>query len=242
VLTFAATPLVASASGVLGDLQHAWVNALAVMAILTMTIGNLVAIVQSNIKRMLAYSSIAHAGYALVGMVAMDWTSVAFYMLSYVVINLGAFAIIEVIARRGDRRTEISDYQGIGFQSLGLATALSLFLLSLAGIPLTAGFMSKLLVFKSAWAAGSVTNNSLLHWVVIVGVINSAISWYYYLRVIVVMFFAEPNTGFAKPRVSRSLVAALVLAILGTLYLGVLPGRVLETFDKARAQISTARK
>ncbi|HKQ09292.1 MAG TPA: NADH-quinone oxidoreductase subunit N [Blastocatellia bacterium] len=241
VLTFAATPFIAAA-GPLANLQHAWVNALAVMAIMTMTIGNLVAIVQSNIKRMLAYSSIAHAGYALVGMIALDWTSVAFYMLSYVIINLGAFAIIEVIARRGDRRTEIADYQGIGFQSLGLATALSLFLLSLAGIPLTGGFMSKLLVFKAAWAAGSQTNNSLLHWVVIVGVVNSAISWYYYLRVVVAMFFAEPATGYVKPRVSRSVVAALVLAILGTLYLGVLPGRVLTTLDKARSQVSTAKR
>jgi NADH-quinone oxidoreductase subunit N len=242
VLTFAATPLIAGATGALADLQHTWVNALAVMAMLTMTIGNLVAIVQSNIKRMLAYSSIAHAGYAMVGMVALDWTSVAFYMLSYVVINLGAFAIIEVIARRGDRRTEIADYQGIGFQSLGLATALSLFLLSLAGIPLTAGFMSKLLVFKSAWVAGSQSNNDLLHWLVIVGVINSAISWYFYLRVIVAMFFAEQATDFVKPRVSRSMVTALVLAILGTLYLGVLPGRVLDTLDKARSQISTAKR
>ena len=242
VLTFAATPFIAGATSALGQLQHVSTNALAVMAILTMTIGNLVAIVQSNIKRMLAYSSIAHAGYALVGLVAMDWTSVAFYMLSYVVINLGAFAIIEVIARRGDKRTEIADYQGIGFQSLGLATALSLFLLSLAGIPLTGGFMGKLLVFKAAWEAGAVTNNSLLHWLVIVGVVNSAISWYYYLRVIVAMFFSEPKAGFAKPIISRSLIAALVLAILGTLYLGVWPGRVLSTLDKARPQNSTARK
>ena len=242
VLTFAATPFIAGAAGELARLQQAWVNALAVMAILTMTIGNLVAIVQSNIKRMLAYSSIAHAGYALVGMVALDWTSVAFYMLSYVMINLGAFAIIEVIARRGDRRTEIADYQGIGFQSLGLATALSLFLLSLAGIPMTGGFMAKLLVFKSAWAAGTNTNNSLLHWVVIVGVINSAISWYYYLRVIVAMFFAEPAVGYSKPRAPRALVAALVLAILGTLYLGVLPGKVLSTLNKANPQVNTARR
>ncbi|MFL6214314.1 MAG: NADH-quinone oxidoreductase subunit N [Blastocatellia bacterium] len=242
VLTFAATPFIAGAAGELARLQHAWVNALAVMAILTMTIGNLVAIVQSNIKRMLAYSSIAHAGYALVGMVALDWTSVAFYMLSYVIINLGAFAIIEVIARRGDRRTEIADYQGIGFLSLGLATALSLFLLSLAGIPMTGGFMAKLLVFKSAWAAGSETNNSLLHWVVIIGVINSAISWYYYLRVIVAMFFAEPAVGYTRPRASRSLIAALVLAILGTLYLGVLPGRVLSTLNQANPQVNTAKR
>jgi NADH-quinone oxidoreductase subunit N len=156
-------------------------------------------------------------------------------MLCYVVINLGAFAVIEVFARRGDKRTEISDYAGIGFQSLGLATALSLFLLSLAGIPLTAGFMSKLLVFKSAWASG-------FHALVIIGVINSAISWYFYLRVIVAMFFAEPAAGFKKPTVSRSLIAALALALLGTLYLGILPGRVLDALDRAGPQVTAAKK
>lgn len=226
ILTFAAAPVASNlGTGALAALQSASTDVLAVMAVLTMLIGNLAAIVQSNIKRMLAYSSIAHAGYALVGIVARDWQAVAFYMLCYVVINLGAFAVIEVIARRGDKRTEISDYAGIGFQSLGLATALSLFLLSLAGIPLTAGFMSKLLVFKSAWAMG-------FHALVIIGVINSAISWYFYLRVIVAMFFAEPAAAFKKPALSRSLIAALTLAILGTLYLGILPGRVLDLLDQ----------
>jgi NADH-quinone oxidoreductase subunit N len=241
ILTFAATSFTLT-TGVLHTLQSAVTDALVVMAILTMTIGNLVAIVQSNIKRMLAYSSIAHAGYALVGMVANDWRAVAFYLLSYVLINIGAFGIIELMARRGDKRVEISDYAGIGFQSLGLASALSLFLLSLAGIPLTGGFMAKLLVFKSAWAAGSASGNSMLHWLVVIGVINSAISWYYYLRVIVAMFFAEPATGFKPPAVARSMVAALALAILGTLYLGILPGRVLDTLERARDQITQARK
>jgi NADH-quinone oxidoreductase subunit N len=231
ILTFTAT---STASGVMVSLHSASTNALLVMAILTMTIGNLVAIVQSNIKRMLAYSSIAHAGYALVGLVASDWRAVAFYLLSYVVINLGAFAVIEVIARRGDKRTEIADYAGIGFQSLGLASALSLFMLSLAGIPLTAGFMGKLLVFKSAWAAG-------FHVLVVIGVINSAISWYYYLRVVVVMFFSEPAVGFKPPALARSLVAAVLLAILGTFYLGIMPGRVLDALEKARDQIADAR-
>jgi NADH-quinone oxidoreductase subunit N len=223
VLTFAVSGVT---RGAMATLQTTWTEALVVMAILTMTIGNLAAIVQSNIKRMLAYSSIAHAGYALVGLIALDWRAVAFYLLSYVVINIGAFAVIEVIARRGDKRTEISDYAGIGFQSLGLATALSLFLLSLAGIPLTAGFMGKLFVFKSAWAAGFKV-------LVIVGVINSAISWYYYLRVIVAMFFAEPAVGFKTPAVARSLVAALVLAAIGTLYLGILPGSFLNALERA---------
>ncbi|PYT06438.1 MAG: NADH-quinone oxidoreductase subunit N [Acidobacteria bacterium] len=234
ILTFAATSFAAS-TGVLHTLQSAITNALVVMAILTMTIGNLAAIVQSNIKRMLAYSSIAHAGYALIGIVANDWRAVAFYMLSYVLINLGAFGIIEVIARRGDKRVEIADYTGIGFQSLGLASALSLFLLSLAGIPLTGGFMAKLLIFKSAWAGG-------FHALVVIAVINSAISWYYYLRVIVAMFFAEPAAGFKRPTVARSMAAAIALALLGTLYLGILPGRVLDTLERARDQMSQARK
>ncbi|MGH9761273.1 MAG: NADH-quinone oxidoreductase subunit N, partial [Blastocatellia bacterium] len=232
-LTAGSIGLAASSGGhasVLHDLQTSWTNTAWVMAVLTMTIGNVVAIIQSNIKRMLAYSSIAHAGYALVGMISGDWRSVAFYLLSYVVINIGAFAVIEVIARRGDMRTEISDYSGIGFQSLGLASALSLFLLSLAGIPLTAGFMAKLLVFKSAWGAG-------FHWLIIIAVINSAISWYYYLRVIVVMFFSAPATGFKKPVVARSLAAALVLMVIATLYLGIIPGRVLDTLEQAGGEV-----
>lgn len=239
ILTFATASVGVGLSGdVLSSLQNVTTNALVVMAILTMTIGNLVALVQTNIKRMLAYSSIAHAGYALVGFVAMDWRSVAFYLLSYVVINIGAFAVIEVLARRGDKRTEIADYAGIGFQSLGLATALSLFMLSLAGIPLTAGFMAKLLVFKSAWVAGAEQGMPSLYAVVIVGVINSAISWYYYLRVIVAMFFAEPATGFKPPSISKSLAAGLVLAVLGTLYLGILPGRVLDKLEQARDRVT----
>jgi len=222
------------ASGVLKDLQVTSTHALYGMAVLTMFLGNITAIVQNNIKRMLAYSSIAHAGYALVGMVAGDWRAVAFYLISYAVINIGAFAIIELMARKGDKRTEIADYAGVGFQSLGLASALSLFLLSLAGIPLTAGFMAKLLVFKSAWGAG-------LHGLVIVAVINSAISWYYYLRVIVVMFFSEPAKGFVKPFVARTFSIALVIMVLATLYLGLLPGRVLDTLERAGNQM-VARK
>lgn len=236
ILTFAAASVTGSlASNALEDLNSVATTALAAMAALTMTIGNLVAIVQTNIKRMLAYSSIAHAGYAAVGMVAADWRSVAFYLLSYVIINLGAFAVIEVMARRGDKRTEIADYAGIGFKSLGLAAALSLFLLSLAGIPLTAGFMGKLLVFKSAWASG-------FHTLVIIGVINSAVSWYFYLRVIVVMFFSEPQTEFKPPTVSRSIAAALLLAIIGTFYLGILPGRLLDALERARDRVATSSR
>jgi NADH-quinone oxidoreductase subunit N len=234
ILTFGATSFAAS-TGTLRTLENSITTALLVMAILTMTIGNLVAIVQSNIKRMLAYSSIAHAGYALVGMVAGDWRAVAFYLLSYVLINIGAFGIIALIARRGDKSVEISDYAGIGFLSPVLSSILSLFLLGLAGLPLTGGFMAKLLVFKSAWAGG-------FHVLVIIAVVNSAISWFYYLRVIVAMFFAEPAAGFKPPVVARSMAAALALTVLGTLYLGIFPGRVLDVLERARDQITQPRK
>src|SRR5262245_48533595 len=155
-------PFVVSASSTsAGNLHHAWVSTLAVMAILTMTIGNVVAIVQNNVKRLLAYSSIAHAGYALVGFVtagaATDVTqrnnalsAVMFYLLTYAVMNIGAFAVVQLIARSGDRRTSIEDYSGIGFESPVLAFSLSLFMLSLLGMPLTAGFMGKIMVFGAA--------------------------------------------------------------------------------------------
>ena len=126
-----------------------------------MTVGNVVAIVQNNVKRMLAYSSIAHAGYALVGFVAAGATSdpgqrsnaitaVVFYLLTYAVMNIGAFAVVQLIARSGDRRTSVEDYRGIGFESPVLAFSLSLFMLSLLGMPLTAGFMGKIMVFRAA--------------------------------------------------------------------------------------------
>src|SRR6476620_5735167 len=148
----------ASNSSVGAGIHNAWVTSLAVLAMLTMTLGNVVAITQNNVKRMLAYSSIAHAGYALIGMVAAGSTSdpaqrntavvaVMFYLLTYAVMNIGAFIVVQVIARNGDRRTSIEDYNGIGFESPVLAFSLSLFMLSLLGMPLTAGFMGKIMVF-----------------------------------------------------------------------------------------------
>jgi len=150
-------PFVVSASATTGNLHHLWLNVLVVMAILTMTLGNVVAIVQNNVKRLLAYSSIAHAGYAMVGFIAAGSatdpaqrhaaiTSVVFYLLTYAVMNIGAFAVVQLIARSGDRRTAIEDYRGIGFESPVLAFSLSLFILSLFGMPLTAGFMGKIMV------------------------------------------------------------------------------------------------
>jgi NADH-quinone oxidoreductase subunit N len=186
---------------------------------------------------MLAYSSIAHAGYALVGFVGAGAaasavqrneavTAVAFYMLTYAVTNLGAFAIVTLLGQKNDRRTEFEDYNGIGFKSPVLAFALSLFMLSLLGLPLTAGFMGKILVFRPAIQAG----NTLLTVLVVFAVINSAISAYYYLRFIVVMFFKERTTDWTAPKIPVSISLVLVITVVGVLYLGLFSDRVIDAF------------
>jgi NADH-quinone oxidoreductase subunit N len=211
------------APGVGAELHNTWMTALAVIAAITMTVGNVIAISQKNIKRMLAYSSIAHAGYALVGFVTSEYASVAFYMLAYCVMSLGAFAVIQLLARAGDQKTEIGDYAGIGFEAPGLTFPLSIFLLSLAGIPPTAGFISKFFVFKTAW-----DSPYHLKWLVVLAVVNSIISIYYYIYPIVVMFFRPLAPGFVRPRVSAGAAVALIITLLGTFYLGILPNRLIE--------------
>jgi NADH-quinone oxidoreductase subunit N len=229
-------PFVASAASTSGLAHAAWLNALLVLAIITMTVGNVAAIVQNNVKRMLAYSSIAHAGYALVGFIAAGASSdadqrnaalaaVAFYMLTYALMTLGAFAVVTLIARNNDRRTEVEDYNGIGFSAPTLAFTLSLFLLSLLGMPLTAGFMGKIMVFRAALNEG-------YYGLVVIAMLNTAISAYYYLRLIIVMFFRERTTAWSAPRVPAALAAALVITVLGVFYLGLFPGRVLDAFQK----------
>jgi NADH-quinone oxidoreductase subunit N len=222
-----------------GYAHKAWVGALAIMAVLTMTIGNVVAIVQNNVKRMLAYSSIAHAGYALVGFVAAGaaatpedrsaaLSAVAFYLLAYAIMNMGAFAVVTLIARRGDQQTTVDDYNGIGFASPVLAFSLSLFLLSLLGMPLTAGFMGKIFVFSAALKQGYI-------WLVVIGVLNTAVSAYYYLRLIVVMFFRERTGAWDVPPIPASVALALVLTVLGVFYLGLFPGRIFNAFQSRPA-------
>ncbi|MGE0883579.1 MAG: NADH-quinone oxidoreductase subunit N [Blastocatellales bacterium] len=217
------------------QLHNTWVIVVAVIAVLTMTIGNVVALTQKNIKRMLAYSSIAHAGYALVGFVTGDFAPVAFYLLAYSIMSLGAFAVIQLLARAGDQKTEIADYAGIGFESPGLSFPLAIFLFSLAGIPPTAGFMSKFFIFKSAWDGAP-----NLRWLIVVAVINSIISVYYYLYPIVVMFFRPLVPGFIKPRVSAMTALALILTLVGTFYLGIMPNRVMSAMSKSSAAANTA--
>jgi NADH-quinone oxidoreductase subunit N len=147
--------------------------------------------------------------------------------------TIGAFAVIQLLARAGDQKTEIADYAGIGFEIPHLSFPLAIFLLSLAGIPPTAGFMSKFYLFKSAWGSGSI-----MQYLVIAAIINSIISIYYYLYPIVVMFFRPLVPGFVKPRVSGATALALILTLLGTFYLGILPDRM---FNAMGREMNTAQ-
>jgi NADH-quinone oxidoreductase subunit N len=212
------------------QLHDTWIHVLAVISILTMTVGNVIAISQKNIKRMLAYSSIAHAGYVLIGLVSGEFAPVAFYMLSYSVMTIGAFAVIQLLARAGDQKTEIADFAGIGFEVPQLSFPLAIFLISLAGIPPTAGFMSKFYLFKSAWGSGSI-----LQYLVVAAILNSIISIYYYLYPIVTMFFRPIVPGFVKPRISSATALALILTIIGTFYLGILPDRLFKSMGREMA-------
>ena len=235
-------PFIAGAQAA-GYLHESWITALSVMAILTMTVGNVAAILQNNVKRMLAYSSIAHAGYALVGFIGAGMgrtpesrdsaiAAVAFYMLTYAITNLGAFAIVTLLAQKNDRRTEFEDYNGIGFRSPVIAFTLSLFMLSLLGLPLTAGFMGKVLVFRPALEAG----NALLTALVVVAVVNTTISAYYYLRLIVVMFFRERTTDWFAPRIPVGLAAVILITVLGVFYFGIFSNGVIQKFSQSPAQ------
>lgn len=226
-----------ASAGIGLEVHSHWITALAWMAAIGMTFGNIVALSQRNIKRMLAYSSIAHAGYTLIGFLTNDYAPVGFYMLTYAVMSLGAFAVIEVLARRGDAKTEINDYAGIGFEVPGLSFPLAIFMLSLAGIPPTAGFMGKFYVFKSAWVS-----SPNLRWLVIVAIVNSIISVYYYLYPIVVMFFRPAVPGFNKPRLTSAQQFALAVALIGTLYLGLFPNGALNLLKQKPAGASVAQQ
>jgi len=195
-----------------------------VVAALSMTLGNIGALVQDNVKRLLAYSSIAHAGYLLVAFAALPDNGIPaamFYTASYAAMNVGAFAVISHFGSAGERYVTLEDYSGLGRRSPFLAATLTVFLLSLIGIPITGGFFAKFYVFSAALQANLVG-------LVIISVLNSAVGAYYYLRIIVVMYMREPRGEIQVSPVPAGLGAALAISLATTIYLGVLPGRVLE--------------
>jgi NADH-quinone oxidoreductase subunit N len=217
--------LVRVLSQALPMLQSDWTSVLWLVSVLTMTLGNIVAVRQTNLKRMLAYSAIAQAGYILVGIVSNNRSghgAVGFYLIAYTLMNLGALSIVLSLSRKGDARVDLEDYSGLGRLAPLPAAALSLFLISLAGIPLTGGFIGKLYLFSAAVSQGFIG-------LVIIAVLNSVLSVYYYFRVMVFMYMREPFEGQAEPEpISLPVMAVILIAAAGILELGVYPGPVLD--------------
>jgi NADH-quinone oxidoreductase subunit N len=242
-----------------GHLSHIWFWVFWISALLSMCIGNFAALLQTNIKRMLAYSSIAHAGYILVAFAASSIFGVAailFYLAAYIFMKVGAFSIATHVGGIGERRVEIADYAGLGREQPAIAACFTLFLLSLLGLPATAGFLGKFYVFQAAL-------NSQIIWLVVIAALNSVVGSFYYLRVIVTMYFKDSPSASAaaanvdpyashatdagksdasvQPDVHTALSAATALALLaaaaGTIYLGILPSRVMAHAIAAAASL-----
>jgi len=207
--------------------HSAWFWLVWVSAALSMTLGNIGALVQNNVKRLLAYSSIAHAGYLLVAFLGPATgpengiSAAIFYTASYAAMNVGAFCIVSHLAGSEERYVTLDDYAGLSQRSPWLAAMLSIFMLSLIGIPLTGGFFAKYYIFNAALHANLVG-------LTVIGLVNSAIAAYYYLRVIVVMYMRESQTDVPVLPVPASLGVAVILSAAATLYLGIWPQGIVE--------------
>jgi NADH-quinone oxidoreductase subunit N len=210
-----------------------WKLLFEVLAIVTMTVGNLAALTQTNLKRMLAYSSIAHAGYLLIGVVAgapRGRAAMLIYLLIYAFMQLGAFAVIVMMRRRDMVGDELKDLSGLHFRHPFAAFAMLLFMLSLGGIPPTAGFMGKFWLFGAAIEAGYV-------WLAVIGVLNSAISLYYYIRIVVFMYLKKETTG-SEPTASPALTLTLAAAVVATIALGIYPRLLFELAELSAQSLS----
>jgi len=203
-------------------IPHIFTPYLAVISLLSMLFGSIVAIVQDNIKRMLAYSSIAHAGYMLIGFAAGNYDGIAgiiFYLTAYTFMNLGAFGIVSIIEGSDEANLSMNSYAGLGTRRPLLAAFLSIFMFSLAGIPPFAGFFGKYYVFISAIESG-------LTWLAIIGVISSVISVYFYLRIVVIMYFKESEQEISHYK-TRTGLLAVIISVLFVIILGIAPGTVI---------------
>jgi NADH-quinone oxidoreductase subunit N len=217
----------------------AWEPLVWLSALLSMTIGNFAALMQPNVKRMLAYSSIAHAGYVLVALTARSEVGAAaamFYLAAYAFMNLGAFAVVGHLSGKGERYQSVEDFAGLGQKQPAIAAMLAIFLLSLIGVPLTGGFFGKFYIFKAAL-------DSRLVWLAVLGLLNSAVAAYYYLRLLVTMYFREPGEAASEAEPPTfSLRLALGLCVAATLFLGIFPTWVVEFAGKASQAISYASR
>jgi NADH-quinone oxidoreductase subunit N len=195
------------------------VRMLWIIAVLTMTLGNITALMQNDIKRMLAYSSIAHAGYILIAFAVGDRifsASILYYLLVYTFMNIGAFAVVILLGRQEAPNTDIESYAGLATRHPVIALAMSVFLLSLAGVPPLAGFMGKFYVLSDAIKAG-------YYWLAIIGVLNSVVAVYYYLRVIMYMYFKEPEGEIGRMDLSPAYAVVIGISIWALIHMGIFP-------------------
>ena len=201
-----------------------WAPVLWWIAAATMIIGTVVGVAQTSLKRMLAYSSIAHGGYLLAGLVAgneVGKSAILFYLAAYALTNLGAFGVISLLGTRERANDDLRDYAGLWYSHPALATLMTFFLLSLGGFPPTAGFIAKWYIFSAAVGSG-------YYGLAIIGVLSSVVSVFFYLRIVVMMYMTERDARPVPAPISRLAMAGLMVAMLGVLYLGVLPTRLIE--------------
>jgi NADH-quinone oxidoreductase subunit N len=207
-----------------------WEPIVWVSALLTMVIGNFAAFPQNNLKRLLGYSSIAHAGYILVAVAAHSESGTAaamFYLAAYVFMNIGAFAVVGYLAGKGEQRLNIDDLAGLAARQPATAALFAIFLLSLIGVPLTAGFFGKFYIFRAALEAR-------LIWLTVLGLLTSAVAAYYYLRILVVMYMHEPGDATHDlPPQGAGLKAVLWASAAATLLLGIFPSLILNFINQA---------
>ncbi len=204
------------------EMSPSWEMLLSIIAVLSMVVGNLGAIMQTNIKRMLAFSSVSHAGYILMAVIAkssLGSSSMLFYMLTYAFMTFGIFGIIIILGRKGEENLEIQNYSGLAYKHPVIALSMTIFLLSLGGLPPFAGFVAKFYLFSAAIQEGLLT-------LVIIAVLNSAISFYYYLKVVVFMYMKEPEGEFNISLTPMTLFVILV-GVLGTIHLGIFPNAII---------------
>ena len=217
----------------LEPLRGHWVPILSAIAGLTMILGTVVGVAQSNVKRMLAYSSIAHAGYLLVGLVAANAagkTAILFYVVAYAVTNLGAFGVLAALSTHDRPHDDVRDFAGLGRERPGLSAVLTVFLLSLGGFPPTIGFVAKWAIFSSAVQANQIA-------LAVLGVLTSVVSVFFYLRIVVMMYMAPERAPNHRPSVPKVALAGLLLALAAVFYFGLMPGSLLKMAADSAAGI-----
>jgi NADH-quinone oxidoreductase subunit N len=218
-------------------LRGDWTQLLTWIAMLTMVVGTVVGVAQTNVKRMLAYSSIAHAGYLLAGIIAasaIGKSAVLFYLASYAVANVGAFGVIAFIATRERNTGELTDFTGLWYAKPMLAVLMAVFLLSLGGFPPMAGFIAKWYIFAAAVNEGFYT-------LAIVGVLTSVVSVFFYLRIVVMMFMSSNKAELEVPPFGIVGTLGLALAAIATFYLGILPTRLIDLATQSKQNVARVR-